>query len=90
MKILIISDGKYGDRAIKVVQKKFPSADFLIIPKFQLDGKFFAIFCSIIYSFKRKNVDFTDYFIIFNSIFSSIEFYSFYLKTINAHFSFIS
>ncbi len=31
MKILIISDGKYGDRAIKVVQKKFPSADFLII-----------------------------------------------------------
>ena len=31
MKILIISDGKYGDRAIKVVQKKFPSAEFLII-----------------------------------------------------------
>ena len=31
MKILIISDGKYGDRAIKVVQKKFPSATFLII-----------------------------------------------------------
>jgi hypothetical protein len=31
MKILIISDGKYGDRAIKVVQKKFPSAEFLVI-----------------------------------------------------------
>lgn len=31
MKILIISDGKYGDRAIKVVQKKFPDAEFLII-----------------------------------------------------------
>ena len=35
-------------------------------------------------------MDFTDYFIIFNSIFSSIEFYFFYLKTINPHFSFIS
>jgi hypothetical protein len=34
-------------------------------------------------------VDFTEYFIIFNSIFSSIEFYFFYLKTINPHFSFI-
>lgn len=31
MKILIISDGKYGDRAIKIVQKKFPDAEFLII-----------------------------------------------------------
>ncbi|MBY8986237.1 MAG: hypothetical protein KGD65_14265 [Candidatus Lokiarchaeota archaeon] len=31
MKILVISDGKYGDRAIRVVSKKFPSAEFLII-----------------------------------------------------------
>lgn len=31
LKILIISDGKYGDRTIEVVQKKFPSAEFLII-----------------------------------------------------------
>ncbi len=31
MKIYIISDGKYGERAIKVVQKKFPSAEFLVI-----------------------------------------------------------
>ena len=31
LKILIISDGKYGDRAIKIVQKKFPTAEFLII-----------------------------------------------------------
>lgn len=31
MKILIITDGKYGDRAIKVVQKKFPGAERLII-----------------------------------------------------------
>lgn len=31
IKILIFSVGKYGDRAIKVVQKKFPSAEFLII-----------------------------------------------------------
>lgn len=31
MKILIISDGKYGDRAIKVIQKKFSSAEILII-----------------------------------------------------------
>ncbi|GAF94326.1 unnamed protein product, partial [marine sediment metagenome] len=31
MKILIISDGKYGERAIKVIQKKFPSSEFLLI-----------------------------------------------------------
>jgi len=31
LKILIISDGKYGDRAIKIVQRKFPTAEFLII-----------------------------------------------------------
>ena len=31
MKILIISDGKYGDRAINEVQKKFPSAKLIII-----------------------------------------------------------
>lgn len=31
MKIFIISDGKYGDRAIKIVQKKFSSAEFLVI-----------------------------------------------------------
>lgn len=31
MKVLILSDGKYGDRAIKVVQKKFPDAEFLLI-----------------------------------------------------------
>jgi len=31
LKVLIISDGKYGDRAIKVVQKKFPSAELIII-----------------------------------------------------------
>lgn len=31
MKILIVSDGKYGERAIKVIQKKFPSSEFLLI-----------------------------------------------------------
>lgn len=31
MNVLIISDGKYGDRAIKIVQQKFPSAEILII-----------------------------------------------------------
>ncbi len=31
MKILIFSDGKYGDRAIKVIQKKFPSAEFILL-----------------------------------------------------------
>lgn len=31
MKVLIISDGKYGDRAIDVIKKKFPSAELLII-----------------------------------------------------------
>ena len=31
MKVLIITDGKYGDRAIKVVQKKFPTAEILTI-----------------------------------------------------------
>jgi hypothetical protein len=31
MKILIISDGKYGDRAIDVVKKKFPSAELIVI-----------------------------------------------------------
>ncbi|MFX0075951.1 MAG: DUF166 family protein [Candidatus Hermodarchaeota archaeon] len=31
MKVLILSDGKYGDRAIKVVQKKFPDAEFILI-----------------------------------------------------------
>lgn len=31
MRVLILSDGKYGDRAIKVVQKKFPDAEFLLI-----------------------------------------------------------
>ena len=31
MKVLIITDGKYGDRAIKVIQKKFPTAEILTI-----------------------------------------------------------
>ena len=31
MKILIISDGKYRDHAIKVGQKKFSSAELIII-----------------------------------------------------------
>ncbi len=31
MKILIITDGKYGDRAMKVVQKKFANTEILII-----------------------------------------------------------
>ncbi|MFX1464570.1 MAG: DUF166 family protein [Promethearchaeota archaeon] len=31
MKILIISDGKYGDRAKEIIKDKFPSTEFLII-----------------------------------------------------------
>lgn len=31
MKVLIITDGKYGNRAIKVIQKKFPTAEILTI-----------------------------------------------------------
>ncbi|MFW9825862.1 MAG: DUF166 family protein [Candidatus Thorarchaeota archaeon] len=31
MKILIISDGKYGDRAKVIIKEKFPSTEFLII-----------------------------------------------------------
>lgn len=31
MKILIISDGKYGDRAAKTIRKKFPRTRFIVI-----------------------------------------------------------
>ncbi|TFG00671.1 MAG: hypothetical protein EU541_01670 [Promethearchaeota archaeon] len=31
MKILVISDGKYGDRAAKVIRKKFPHTQFIVI-----------------------------------------------------------
>lgn len=31
MKILLFSDGKYGDRAIEVVKKKFPSTELILL-----------------------------------------------------------
>lgn len=31
MKILVISDGKYGDRAAKTIRKKFPNTQFIVI-----------------------------------------------------------
>jgi hypothetical protein len=33
MKILVISDGKYGDRAAKTIRKKFPRTHFIVIRK---------------------------------------------------------
>ena len=31
MKIIIFSDGKYGDRAIKVVKTKFPDSELILL-----------------------------------------------------------